>query len=158
MRRAASSLGSWVATSRSSTTTIEQVPKGTLCSEKRCSTLSGSLTIIRAIAESVDSEMLMATTCASCACKSFTTSSMAPTLFGRKMENCVTSGPSIFEVVCGNSTSMEQDAPPPVQPVETQESMAPGGIFLQIISRSRPEMNRSYSTDMSYGDATDETC
>jgi hypothetical protein len=27
-------------------------------------------------------------------------------LFGRKTENCFTSGPSIFEVVCGKSTAI----------------------------------------------------
>src|SRR5438105_15293536 len=31
---------------------------------------------------------------------------MAPTLFGRKTENCRTSGPPIFEVVSGKSTCM----------------------------------------------------
>src|SRR5882724_5130148 len=36
----------------------------------------------------------------------FTRSSIAPTLFGRKTENCFTSGPSIFEVVCGKSTAI----------------------------------------------------
>src|SRR5439155_1298537 len=33
-------------------------------------------------------------------------SSIAPTLFGRKTENCFTSGPPIFEVVSGKSTGM----------------------------------------------------
>src|SRR5437773_8132479 len=31
---------------------------------------------------------------------------MAPTLFGKKTENCRTSGPPIFEVVSGKSTCM----------------------------------------------------
>jgi hypothetical protein len=31
----------------------------------------------------------------------FTISSIAPTLFGRKTENCFTSGPSSLELVCG---------------------------------------------------------
>jgi len=31
---------------------------------------------------------------------------MAPTLFGRKTENCLTSGPSRFEVVLGESSGM----------------------------------------------------
>ena len=33
---------------------------------------------------------------------SFTMSSIAPTLFVRKIENCLTSGPPIFDVVSGN--------------------------------------------------------
>src|SRR5437868_14426420 len=33
--------------------------------------------------------------------RSFTTYSIATTLFGRKTENCFTNGPSIFEVVSG---------------------------------------------------------
>src|SRR5439155_24108538 len=36
----------------------------------------------------------------------FTISSIAPTLFGRKTENCLTSGPPIFEVVSGKSTGI----------------------------------------------------
>src|SRR5882762_3822006 len=41
-----------------------------------------------------------------CVLSNFTRSSIAPTLFGRKTENCFTSGPSIFEVVCGKSTAI----------------------------------------------------
>jgi len=37
---------------------------------------------------------------------SFTISSIAPTLFGRKMENCLTSGPPILEVVSGESRAI----------------------------------------------------
>jgi hypothetical protein len=33
---------------------------------------------------------------------------MAPTLLGKKIENCFTSGPSIFDVVSGNLTAMEE--------------------------------------------------
>ena len=87
---------------------MAQTPNGTACWRKSSSTCSGSLTTIRAIAESVDSEMLSATTWVLCACNSFTTSSIAPTLFGRKIENCLTRGPSNFEVVCGRSTGMRK--------------------------------------------------
>src|ERR1700680_2256627 len=55
------------------------------------------------MAESLDSDTLNATTCVSCAFSNFTISSIAPTLFGRKTENCRTSGPLIFEVVSGKS-------------------------------------------------------
>jgi hypothetical protein len=32
---------------------------------------------------------------------------MAPTLFGRKIENCFTSGPPVFDVVSGNFAVMK---------------------------------------------------
>src|SRR5436305_13934170 len=96
----------WVATSRSSTTINSQTPKATLFSRNNSSTRSGSLTMMRAMAASVDSETLRATTCVAWALSNFTTSSMAPTLFGRNTENCRTSGPPILEVVSGNSTCM----------------------------------------------------
>ena len=57
--------------------------------------------MIRAMAESVDSDTLSATTWVFCVFSNFTTSNIAPTLFGRNTENCFTSGPSIFEVVPG---------------------------------------------------------
>src|SRR5260370_40926618 len=60
------------------------------------------------MAESVDSETLIATTGLSCELSNFTISSMAPTLFGRKTENCFTSGPSRFEVVLGKSSGMDR--------------------------------------------------
>src|SRR5439155_20477945 len=62
MNNAASSFTSCVATSRISTTTTSQMPKPTLFCRNNFSTRSGSLTTIRAIAESVDSETLNATT------------------------------------------------------------------------------------------------
>src|SRR5437762_11174646 len=61
---------------------------------------------MRAMAESVDSETLNATTCVLFVLSTFTISSIAPTLFGRKTENCLTSGPPIFEVVSGKSTGI----------------------------------------------------
>ena len=64
--------------------------------------------MIRAMAESVDSDTLKATTCVFSLLSSFTISSIAPTLLGRKTENCFTSGPSIFEVISGNLTGMYQ--------------------------------------------------
>src|SRR2546423_3909712 len=92
-------------------------------------TCSGSLTMIRAMAESVDSEMLIATTWVLWVWSSFTTSIIAPTLFGKKIENCLTSGPSIFELVCGRATSMRQKARrEPVHPAATRESMASGRV------------------------------
>src|SRR5207248_4349615 len=105
---AASSFTSWVATSRNSTTTTSLTPKGTLFSLNNLSTRAGSLAIIRAMAESVDSDTLKATTCVFWVLSSFTTSSIAPTLLGRKTENCFTSGPSIFDVVSGNLTVIGQ--------------------------------------------------
>ena len=35
----------------------------------------------------------------------------SPTLFGRKTENCFTSGPSIFEVDSGKSTVIKRTTP-----------------------------------------------
>src|SRR5260370_2981485 len=58
------------------------------------------------MAESLESDTLKGTTCVSCAFSNFTISSIAPTLFGRKTENCRTSGPPIFEVVSGKSTGI----------------------------------------------------
>src|SRR5262249_26075729 len=75
------------------------------------STRAGSLAIILAIADSVDSDTLRATAWALCVFSSFTTSSIAPTLFGRNTENCFTSGPSIFEVVSGKLTVILKAAP-----------------------------------------------
>ena len=69
--------------------------------------------MIRAIAESVDSDTLSATTCVWWVLSSFTISSIAPTLFGRNTENCFTSGPSNFEIVCGKSAGMQIQAAPP---------------------------------------------
>src|SRR6266404_5856345 len=106
MNNAASSFTSCVATSRISTTTTSQTPKATFFWWNSFSTRSGSLTIMRAMAESVDSETLNATTWVLFALSTFTISSIAPTLFGRKTENCLTSGPSIFEVVSGKSTGI----------------------------------------------------
>jgi hypothetical protein len=62
------------------------------------------VTTIRAMAESVDSETLIAT----CVLMRVEPSRCqhGPTLFGRKTENCLTSGPSIFEVVSGKSTGI----------------------------------------------------
>src|SRR5213592_4974430 len=106
MNSAASSFTSCVATSRISTTTTSQTPKATFFWRNSFSTRSGSLTIMRAMAESVDSETLNATTCVLFVLSTFTISSIAPTLFGRKTENCLTSGPPIFEVVSGKSTGI----------------------------------------------------
>src|SRR5437762_11245666 len=106
MNSAASSFTNCVATSRISTTTTSQTPKATLFCRNNFSTRSGSLTTIRAMAESVDSETLIATTWVLCLLSIFTMSSIAPTLFGRKTENCFTSGPPIFEVVSGKSTGI----------------------------------------------------
>src|SRR5437016_6603173 len=61
---------------------------------------------MRAIAESVDSDTLRATTWVEWVFSSFTMSSMAPTLFGKKTENCRTCGPPIFEVVSGKSRAI----------------------------------------------------
>src|SRR5207247_6848375 len=106
MNNAASSFTSCVATSRISTTTTSQTPNATFFCCNSFSTRSGSLTIMRAMAESVDSETLNATTWVLFVLSTFTISSIAPTLFGRKTENCLTSGPSIFEVVSGKSTGI----------------------------------------------------
>src|SRR3954453_18147538 len=57
--------------------------------------------MMRAMAESVDSETLNATTCDWLALMSLIMSSIAPTLFGRNTENCLTSGPSRLEVISG---------------------------------------------------------
>src|SRR3954449_3715484 len=62
--------------------------------------------MMRAIAESVDSETLKPTTCDCSALIILIISSMAPTLLGRKTENCLTSGPSRLDVVSGRSTPM----------------------------------------------------
>src|SRR2546430_12172874 len=84
------------------------------------------------MAESVDSEMLIATTWVLWVWSNFTTSIIAPTLFGKKIENCLTRGPSIFELVCGRSTSMRQKArSEPVHPAEKSESHATAASFLQ---------------------------
>src|SRR5262249_12227269 len=72
------------------------------------STVSGSLTTIRAIAESVCSAMLKATTWVLRVASNFTMSSIAPTLLGRKIENCFTSGPAIFEVVDGRLAAINE--------------------------------------------------
>src|SRR5215510_12241285 len=69
--------------------------------------------MIRAIAESVDSDTLSATTCVWWVLSSFTISSIAPTLFGRNTENCFTSGPSNFETVCGRLAGMWISGTPP---------------------------------------------
>src|SRR5437762_10488702 len=111
MNSAASSFTNCVATSRISTTTTSQTPKATLFCRNNFSTRSGSLTTIRAMAESVDSETLIATTWVLCLLSIFTMSSIAPTLFGRKTENCFTSGPPIFEVVSGKLTVIQITAP-----------------------------------------------
>src|SRR5438477_139779 len=83
-------------------------PKAILFCRNNFSTPAGSLTTTRAIAESVDSETLMATTSQLCAFSNFTTSSIAPTLFAKKTENCFTSGPSRFEVVLGKSSGIDR--------------------------------------------------
>src|SRR5437588_3870698 len=70
---------------------------------------------------------------------------MAPTLFGKKIENCLTRGPSIFALVCGRSTSMWRSATRPIRRAETRESMASAGIFLQTNYRSHATY-RSYRT------------
>src|SRR5260370_27190616 len=101
MTNAASSFTSCVATSRISTTTTWLTPKGTFFSRNNFSTRAGSLAMIRAMAESVDSDTLSATTWVFCVFSNFTTSNIAPTLFGRNTENCFTSGPSIVEVISG---------------------------------------------------------
>src|SRR5436190_6305885 len=86
-------------------------PEWHVFSRNNLSTRAGSLAIIRAMAESVDSDTLRATTCVFCRLSSFTMSSIAPTLFGRKTENCFTSGPPIFEVVSGKLTVIQITAP-----------------------------------------------
>ena len=48
------------------------------------------------------------------ALRSFTRSSIAPTLLGRKMENCLTSGPPILEVVSGESRAIKTRLSGPV--------------------------------------------
>src|SRR5205809_4349163 len=106
MNKAAKSLAKSVATSRISTTKTSHTPKAILFCRNNFSTPAGSLTTTRAIAESVDSETLIATTSQLCAFSNFTTSSIAPTLFARKTENCFTSGPSRFEVVLGRSSGI----------------------------------------------------
>ena len=106
IKSAARSLASSVATSLISTTKTSHIPKAILFCRNRFSTPAGSLTTNRAIAESVDSETLIATTSQLFAFSSFTMSSMAPTLFAKKTENCFTSGPSRFEVVLGKSSGM----------------------------------------------------
>ena len=107
MNKAAKSLAKSVATSRISTTKTSHTPKAILFCRNNFSTPAGSLTTTRAIAESVDSETLMATTSQLCAFSNFTTSSIAPTLFAKKTENCFTSGPSRFEVVLGKSSGIK---------------------------------------------------
>src|SRR5438105_10342959 len=107
MNKAAKSLAKSVATSRISTTKTSHTPKAILFCRNNFSTLAGSLTTTRAIAESVDSETLMATTSQLCAFSNFTTSSIAPTLFAKKTENCFTNGPSRFEVVLGKSSGIK---------------------------------------------------
>jgi hypothetical protein len=52
-------------------------------------------------------------------------------LFGKKIENCLTRGPSIFEVVCGILTSMKRVRREPTHPAETRESMAWARFFMQ---------------------------
>ena len=63
--------------------------------------------MIRTIAESVESWEFKARTWTSFALRSFTTSSSAPTLFCRKIENCLTVGPEVFSVTLGTSVGMK---------------------------------------------------